>query len=74
MPKFHMSDTQWNTFSCKTSVKKVVCRKNEIPEILWMLQIKTVQLSIQMSTNEKTEILLHMEEENQNENYSLQVN
>jgi len=39
-----------------------------------MLQIKTVQLSIQMSTNENTKILLDMEEENQNENYSLQIN
>jgi hypothetical protein len=39
-----------------------------------MLQIKTVQLSIEMSTNENIEILLDMEEENQNENYSLQVN
>jgi len=27
-----------------------------------------------MSTNENTEILLYTEEENQNENYSLQVN
>jgi hypothetical protein len=34
MLKFHMSDTQWNTFSCKTSLKEMVCRKNEIPGII----------------------------------------
>jgi hypothetical protein len=39
-----------------------------------MLQIKTVQLSIEMSTNENTQLLLDMEEENQNGYYSLQVN
>jgi hypothetical protein len=39
-----------------------------------MLQIKTVQLSIETSTNENTELLLDMEEDNQNGYYSLQVN